>query len=79
MKAETVAQMAGNGWWSDGLLVQIGVMCLFLLILLLTKHFSPKSSHDAEIEHWRKQYEELFSKVKPFQVSRLLPTRFVEF
>ncbi|XP_075897649.1 hyaluronan mediated motility receptor isoform X2 [Nelusetta ayraudi] len=26
-----------------------------------------KNSHNAETGHWRKQYEELFSKVKPFQ------------
>lgn len=27
------------------------------------------STQGSETEHWRKQYEELFAKVKPFQVS----------
>lgn len=33
----------------------------------LTTHFI--SSPNSEMEHWRKQYEELFAKVRPFQVS----------
>lgn len=46
----------------------------FLCVLI--EHFSPESSHNAETEHWRKQYEELFSKVKPFQVSYYHPVLF---
>lgn len=37
------------------------------------------SSPRSETEHWRNQYEELFAKVKPFQVSHVPPVRILVF
>ncbi|KAF0039575.1 hypothetical protein F2P81_007810 [Scophthalmus maximus] len=36
-------------------------------LLILTRHSFLLSPPSSETEHWRKQYEELFSKVRPFQ------------
>lgn len=43
---------------------------IHILQILINLYFV-QSSPSSETEHWKKQYDELFAKVRPFQVSHL--------
>uniref|UniRef100_A0A8D3DBU3 Hyaluronan-mediated motility receptor (RHAMM) n=1 Tax=Scophthalmus maximus TaxID=52904 RepID=A0A8D3DBU3_SCOMX len=45
----------------------VSYVLLLFHLLILTRHSFLLSPPSSETEHWRKQYEELFSKVRPFQ------------
>ncbi len=44
-------------------------LCVLHYLIAYCRSFTP-STCNAETEHWRNMYEELYAKVKPFQVSK---------